>query len=205
LVTARGFYTDSALRAALAALALSFSVACGYVGSSVSLVYPDPMPLLAGEIHVSSPIASQFPGYRAMPPMPNFVSLANPRKLGLVDGATGGSFLNPVSLQVFETENQAAAALELICRNAARLAGESHVKRISGARGGAACAPPFWRRRGGVSEAFLWGDWETELAVQRGRLVVSIRGQADEQTPQQAAERVSAIARELADKLALTH
>jgi len=169
----------------------------------VALVYADPTPLLDAPLEIASPIATRLPGYRPIQPMPNFVSTFHPTRYGLVDGAAGGPFLNATTLRVFETEAQARAQLESACREYTRHCGENLVRRPANP-GGEACVAPFWRERGSLHDGYGFQDFETEMSVRRGRLVVEIHGIALEQSPEQAAARVTAIAAEIADKLRVT-
>jgi hypothetical protein len=204
LVTARAFYPQSALCAALALAVVAACVGCGYFGPAVSLVYPDPAALLDAPIEVTTPIAARFPEYRPMQPMPNFVSTFHPTRYGLVDGASGGPYLNATSLKVFETETQARVELETVCRTYARQCGERQLRRPA-ASGGEACVAPFWRERGSLRELWAFEPFQTGLAVRRGRLVVEIHGTALDQTPEEAVGRVTTIARDVAEKLATGH
>jgi hypothetical protein len=172
----------------------------------VSLVYADPTPLLDGPIEIASPIATRFPDYRPMQPMPNFVSTFHPGRYGLVDGASGGPYLNATTLKVFETEAQARDELESACRAYARHCGEHLVKRPGSASAGAeACVAAFWRERGSLHDLYAFEPFETGMTVRRGRLVVEILGTALDQTPEEAASRMTAIAREVAAKLTPSH
>jgi hypothetical protein len=184
--------------------AFAWCVGCGYFGPAVALVYADATPLLEAPIELASPMASRFPDYRPMQPMPNFVSTFHPGRYGLVDGVSGGPFLNATTLKVFETEVQARAELESACRSYARHCGEPLVKHAASA-GGEACVAAFWRERGSLHDLYAFDPFETGMTVRRGRLVVEIRGTALDQTPEEAAGRVTAIAREVAAKLAPSH
>src|SRR5262249_18329624 len=158
------------LRAALACAAFAWCVGCGYFGPRVAQVYADATPLLDAPIEIASPIATRFPDYRPMQAMPNFVSTFHPGRYGLVDGVSGGPFLNAPRLKVSETEAQARAELETACHTYARYCGERLVRRpASATSGGEACVAAFWRERGSLHEGYAFQPFQTGMTVRRGR------------------------------------
>ena len=169
-------------------------------------MYADATPLLEAPLEIASPIATRFPDYRPMQPMPNFVSTFHPVRYGLVDGVSGGPFLNATTLKVFETEAQAREELENTCRAYARHCGEAFLRRPgSASSGGEACVAAFWRERGSLQDLYAFQSFQTGMTVRRGRLVVEILGTALDQTPEESAARVTEIAREVAAKLTPSH